>query len=119
MPAEPRPASADPLRLVCILDVGGPYKAGDPRPAGYLAFHEWADAQIEAGLEQRRCWKCGLWRFPQEECCGPAPAGRSESKGTPCCGAPVRTVTGFCLRRPSAKHGGRCAQHKDVELDWS
>jgi hypothetical protein len=26
-----------------------------------------------ANLEQRRCWKCGLWRFPQEACCGPEP----------------------------------------------
>jgi hypothetical protein len=47
------------------------FKPGDPAPTGYIAWHEWAAAQHEGGLRQRRCPGCGRWRFPQEECCGP------------------------------------------------
>jgi len=31
------------------------FKPGDPRPAGYLAFHAWAEVQVKAGLKQERC----------------------------------------------------------------
>ena len=37
-----------------------------PRNAGYLAGHAWADAQIEAGLNQSQCGKCGEWWFQQD-----------------------------------------------------
>ena len=43
------------------------YKPGDPRPSGYLEWHEWARVQHRAGLRQRRCPKCLLWHWPQEE----------------------------------------------------
>ncbi len=60
--------------LVCIL-IEPHFAPGDPPPAGYCDWHDWAEVQMKAGLKQRRCWKCGLWRFPQEECCGPEPPG--------------------------------------------
>ena len=56
----------------CLL-IMPDYKAGDPPPSGYLQWHEWARAQIKAGLRQRRCRVCGLWQFPQEGCCGRVP----------------------------------------------
>jgi hypothetical protein len=43
-----------------------PYKAGDPPPGGYLNWHAWAEAQDKAGLWQKLCSQCGLWKFPQE-----------------------------------------------------
>lgn len=49
----------------CML-IGADYKPGEPAPEGYLAWHEWADAQWRAGLRQVQCAGCGLWRFPQE-----------------------------------------------------
>lgn len=61
-------------KLVCLTLSKG-FKPGDPVPSGYLSWSEWARVQHRAGLRQRRCWKCGLWQFPQEECCGPQPAG--------------------------------------------
>ena len=42
------------------------FKAGDPAPSGYLESHEWARAQHKAGIRQRQCPKCNLWRYPQE-----------------------------------------------------
>ena len=42
-------------------------KVGDPRPDGYLAFHEWANIQHKGGLRQQQCSTCGLWFFPQEQ----------------------------------------------------
>ena len=45
------------------------YKPGDPRPEGYMQWHEWARIQHRAGLRQRRCPVCLRWRFPQEICC--------------------------------------------------
>jgi len=44
-------------------------KPGDPPPSGYLQWHAWARIQHHAGLRQKRCRMCGLWRFPQEKCC--------------------------------------------------
>lgn len=49
-----------------ILHCSGPFKEGDPRPSGYIAWAEWADVQIAAGLRQKRCAYCSLWSFPQE-----------------------------------------------------
>jgi hypothetical protein len=39
---------------------------GSQPPQGYIAWHEWADAQHKGGLRQKQCGVCGLWRFPQE-----------------------------------------------------
>lgn len=50
---------------VCILEQNN-YKAGDQAPEGYLAWHEWAEVQHKAGLRQKQCGRCGLWRYPQE-----------------------------------------------------
>jgi hypothetical protein len=54
------------------LDFTDAYKPWDPPPEGYIARQEWAGVQYRAGLRQRRCPGCGLWRFPQETCCGDA-----------------------------------------------
>lgn len=53
------------MRIVNIT-FAGEYKPGDPPPEGYLQWHAWADVQAEAGLEQRQCCDCSLWKFPQE-----------------------------------------------------
>lgn len=50
----------------CHLDFAGDYKPGDPQPDGYLDRIEWADVQSKAGLKQKRCGRCLLWKFPQE-----------------------------------------------------
>jgi hypothetical protein len=42
------------------------YKAGDMPPTGYLAWHDWAKVQADAGLRQEQCDYCFKWRFPQE-----------------------------------------------------
>lgn len=42
------------------------YRAGSPKPDGYVARSLWAEAQLAAGLRQRPCAMCGLWKFPQE-----------------------------------------------------
>lgn len=50
----------------CLL-VADAYKPGDPPPSGYLAWHEWARAQLRAGYRQTYC-VCGKWHFQQEPC---------------------------------------------------
>lgn len=50
--------------VVCLL-VGRDFKAGDPKPDGYLERIDWAKAQMKAGLQQRRC-PHGRYLFPQE-----------------------------------------------------
>jgi hypothetical protein len=52
----PKPMAAD----------DSPYKPGDPPPGGYLNWHAWAEVQDKAGLRQKRCSQCRLWKFPQE-----------------------------------------------------
>lgn len=42
------------------------YKPGDQAPDGYLAWHEWAETQHKAGLRQKECGRCGLWKYPQQ-----------------------------------------------------
>lgn len=49
-----------------VLSIAGDYKPGDPPPAGYADWHEWAKVQDRAKLKQEPCGLCGLWRFPQE-----------------------------------------------------
>jgi len=56
------------ISLICLLDMPF-FKAGDLPPLGYLQNVEWARVQLRAGLRQKRCRKCGLFRFPQERCC--------------------------------------------------
>ena len=51
------------LRVACILAQEA-YKPGDQAPSGYLAWHEWAEVQHKAGLRQKQCGRCGLWRYP-------------------------------------------------------
>lgn len=49
-----------------VLTVGGDYKSGDQAPEGYLDWREWAQVQHKAGLRQKMCGRCMLWRYPQE-----------------------------------------------------
>ena len=42
------------------------FKPGDPMPDGYIARQDWAQAHIDAGLRQKPCGNCGLWKFPHE-----------------------------------------------------
>jgi len=42
------------------------FKPGDPKPEGYLQWHEWAEVQQKAGLRQKECGRCGRWKYPQE-----------------------------------------------------
>lgn len=51
--------------IICLLVIPR-FKPGDPRPEGYLEWHEWAEVQHKAGLRQSRCKGCGNWMFPQE-----------------------------------------------------
>ena len=53
--------------LIC-LRVVPKFKAGDPAPDDYVAWHEWARVQYRSGLRQRPCAECGRWLFPQEVC---------------------------------------------------
>lgn len=43
------------------------FKPGDPPPAGYSEWHEWAEVQTKAGLSQTQCATCHRWYFPQEK----------------------------------------------------
>ena len=56
------------------------FKAGDPRPDGYIARSEWAEAQIAAGVKAKHCKSCGRWRFPQEPPCCSGAAGAAEGE---------------------------------------
>ena len=49
--------------IVCVQPE---FKPGDQAPEGYLAWHEWAEVQHKAGLRQKQCGRCGLWRYPQQ-----------------------------------------------------
>lgn len=49
-----------------IIDATPPFKPNDPAPEGYIAWHDWAEVQIKAGLRQKQCAFCSLWKFPQE-----------------------------------------------------
>ena len=49
-----------------MIDCGGNYEVGDPRPVGYLQCQDWADVHLKAGLKQERCCQCGKWYFPHE-----------------------------------------------------
>lgn len=51
---------------IVFLDGCRDFKAGDPRPEGYLEVHAWAEIQIKAGINQTECPRCKRWHFPQE-----------------------------------------------------
>lgn len=53
------------MQVACIIEQEN-YAPGDPAPEGYLEWHEWAEIQHKAGLRQKQCGRCGLWRYPQE-----------------------------------------------------
>jgi hypothetical protein len=53
------------VTLVCVLEQQS-YRPGDQAPEGYLEWHAWAEVQHKAGLRQKQCGRCGLWRFPQQ-----------------------------------------------------
>lgn len=65
------------------ITIAASFKAGDPPPKGYLQWHAWADAQAKAGLKQRRCAHCSLWRFPQELSAEVAASLLYDSAGNP------------------------------------
>lgn len=52
--------------LRAIVTYTPDFKPGDPAPAGYLEWHEWARVQRKAGLRQTQCPVCARWKFPQE-----------------------------------------------------
>jgi len=64
-PRAPEGRSMSALNVACILEQAH-YKPGDQAPEGYLAWHEWAEVQHKAGLRQKQCGRCGLWRYPQQ-----------------------------------------------------
>lgn len=73
------------------LDGVPDFAPGDPPPSGYLAWHEWAEVQTNAGLEQVRCCRCSRFKFPQElserliECRHTDCAGASHTEMAPLC----------------------------------
>lgn len=56
-------------RRTLWLDVVPAFKPGDQPPTGYIERDEWASVQLKAGLRQKRCPVCRLYKFPQEKCC--------------------------------------------------
>jgi hypothetical protein len=74
--------------------VGGDFKPGDQAPRGYLDWQEWAEVQHKAGLRQRECGKCGLWRYPQELSAETVEWVAKTSKGQPNkCSVPLESPT--------------------------
>jgi len=49
-----------------FMDCAGHYKPGDLPPDGYLQWSEWAEVQRKAGIKQKQCCVCCLWKTPQE-----------------------------------------------------
>ena len=96
-----------------ILTVGGHYKPGDQPPSGYMDWHEWAAVQHKAGLKQKRCGRCMLWRYPQElsgqEDVSYARTGRGAKKGG---GRKVRVVSPICKECAEAGLPGSAAEGK-------
>ena len=87
--------------LACLL-VQEDYKPGDMPPEGYLAQHEWARIQGKAGLKQKQCGRCGLWRFPQE-LSGTVDKYHAKTNK----GEVVEIVTAVCLECEAKKIGGK------------
>ncbi len=64
------------------VDFTSGYKAGDPKPEGYMEQAEWARVQITAGLRQKKCPSCELYFFPHEQHkCNANIAGTSTEEG--------------------------------------
>lgn len=56
-------------RSYALLTFQEDWKPGDQPPkdaSDYLGWHEWAEVQHKAGLRQKQCGGCGLWKYPQE-----------------------------------------------------
>lgn len=85
------------MRVACLL-VQEDYKPGDQAPDGYLAWHEWADVQHKAGLRQKQCGECGLWRYPQE-----LSEHMVRWQGFTARGKPVHKMTPLCLKCEARK----------------
>ena len=67
------------------------FKPGDQPPEGYLQWHEWAEVQRKAGIEQVVCCKCCKWKTPQEL------SGKTmETKGFTSKGAQVKHISPIC-----------------------
>jgi hypothetical protein len=60
------------------LDAREFWPKGSPAPAGYVAWHEWAEAQYAHGLKQTQCPCCKLWFFPQESHAHSASEGQKQ-----------------------------------------
>ena len=52
-----------PGGLMCVQP---DFKPGAHAPEGYLAWPERGDKQHKAGLRQKECGRCGMWKYPQE-----------------------------------------------------
>lgn len=90
------------MKVACILEQDT-YKPGDQVPEGYLAWHEWAEAQHKAGLRQKQCGRCGLWRYPQELSDQIDRVEMRSRKG------PVTVSTVVCLKCAGHNAGGKAA----------
>lgn len=66
-------------RWLCI-HVVPVFQPGDPPPTGYIEWHEWARVQLRAGIRQKRCLTCKLWKFPNERCACTTPPREIEVK---------------------------------------
>lgn len=47
-------------------EIQGMYEVGSMPPDGYIAWDNWAEAQVKGGLKQIQCEGCKLYLFPQE-----------------------------------------------------
>ena len=108
------------LHVACILEQET-YKPGDQAPEGYLAWHEWAEVQHKAGLRQKQCGRCGLWRYPQQLS---ATVDRTEVTGLrkrqPFRRTLETPVCNDCNKTPNAKLTGPRENHGDTdENHWS
>ena len=52
-----------------FIDQGQNFQPGDLPPKGndYLAWHDWAEVQRQAGIKQQQCQRCMKWLTPQEK----------------------------------------------------
>ena len=60
------PETPTAVRCRGIVSCTSSVEVGSKPPAGYVAWHKWAEVQYKAGLRQTRCGRCGLHRYPQE-----------------------------------------------------
>ena len=75
------------------------WAVGSQPPDGYVAWHEWAKAQHEGGLRQKRCGLCSLCRFPQEMSGRTVTSYPTRGKGGP----KVKVTSPVCRKCASRK----------------